>query len=617
MSRRNKMQMFFIILILFFTLVLLFFLIKDFFLDIVRFQKDNDITGLNEFIKSKGLIAPVLIVVAEALQMISVYISIGFIQLATALSYAWYYALLICLVGVLLGASLIYALVHMLKFEVTIFKNNYKKIKIIEEKNKQMRMYLLFITPLVPFGFVCYYGAKHKLGFGKYIFTCLTGAVINMLGAIAMAHIIKHSIINNIPWWGILIISIVFILLLFYGFAYVFKRAKKYSGKGTPDSRVYNALFRIFKACAKNRPIYDVSQTFDFEGSFIILSNHPSFYDVYYVCETIDPIRPAFILNRFYFRNKYFKKILGRMGTIPKKIFTPDIDTIKKSMKTIRKGYPIYMCPEGRLSADGTNYKISIETAKFIKQNKVPVVIINIQGAYLAKPKWRKKQIKADVRTNVYTIISKEDVDVKSLQEITDIINDGISFNDFEYAKENNLKYKNRHKAEGLENILYYCPKCHKEHVLSTKGNVIKCNSCGFKLEITENYWFEENELNIGNIHEWYEIIKKYERENLKNGIDLKCEVTVKKYNLLDESLNEEGKGVCYLTNNEFTFEGDLKVGKFTHTMNNLAGLAFSAGEEFECYYDNELYYFYPNENRSLCAKWALLVDEIHNEGDL
>ena len=85
---------------------------------------------MNEFIKNKGLIAPVLIVVAEALQMISVYISIGFIQLATALSYAWYYALLICLVGVLLGASLIYALVHMLKFEVTIFKNNYKRLKI-------------------------------------------------------------------------------------------------------------------------------------------------------------------------------------------------------------------------------------------------------------------------------------------------------------------------------------------------------------------------------------------------------------------------------------------------------------------------------------------------------
>ena len=37
------------------------------------------------------------------------------------------------------------------------------------------------------------------------------------------------------------------------------------------------------------------------------------------------------------------------------------------------------MCPEGRLSVDGTNYLINNETAKFVKHNKVPVVIINIE----------------------------------------------------------------------------------------------------------------------------------------------------------------------------------------------------------------------------------------------
>ena len=45
----------------------------------------------------------------------------------------------------------------------------------------------------------------------------------------------------------------------------------------------------------------------------------------------------------------------------------------------------------------------------------------------------------------------------------------------FEYSKENNIRYKYKHKALGLENILYYCPHCHKEHTMFTKGNKIMC----------------------------------------------------------------------------------------------------------------------------------------------
>ena len=146
--------------------------------------------------------------------------------------------------------------------------------------------------------------------------------------------------------------------------------------------------------------------------------------------------------------------------------------------------------------------------------------------------------------------------------------------------EENNITYKNKNKALGLENILYYCPKCHKEHVLETKGNTISCKACGFKLEIDEHYWFKENELNIKNIHEWYQIIKEYEFSNIKNKINHSCEVRVKKYNLIDEKLNEEGTGICYLNNQEFSFEGNLKVGKFTHQIQKLSGLAFSSGDK-------------------------------------
>ena len=108
-----------------------------------------------------------------------------------------------------------------------------------------------------------------------------------------------------------------------------------------------------------------------------------------------------------------------------------------------------------------------------------------------------------------------------------------------------------------------------------------------------------------------------YERNNIKNNINLSCDVIVKKFNIEDNLKNEVGNGVCHLTNEGLSFKGNLNVKEFTHKLEQLPGLAFSAGEEFECYYNNELYYFYPVENRSQCAKWSLIIDELNKMGDL
>ena len=104
-----------------------------------------------------------------------------------------------------------------------------------------------------------------------------------------------------------------------------------------------------------------------------------------------------------------------------------------------------------------------------------------------------------------------------------------------------------------------------------------------------------------------------------QKAVSLSCAVTVKKFNFNDKKLNSTGSGICTLTNDEFTFTGNVNNTdiSFKHTIKNLRGLAFTAGEEFECYYNDELYYFYPIENKQQCTKWALIVDEIIKDSDL
>lgn len=614
MKKINKHKIFiFIILIL--SLFLLFMFFKEFFFEIIKYQINKDFDGMKAFVEDKGIIGCLLIVLMQGIQMIGVFISTEFLQTAVAMSYPWFITVLLCNLGVIVGSSIIYILVNAFKFDSSIFKKTSAKIKnlSIKNNNTQILMYVLFIMPVVPFGAICYYGASQNMSYRRYILTCASGSLPSIIVSVFLGNAIRYIIANEISWWILVAIVIIFMVLLLLLCTFLLKKVFNTSTKNTPDSSWYSVFILIFKFLFKSNSNFNKVEQLNFDGPFVILSNHPSPYDAYLVSQTIYPIKPAFIMNRYYFKNKINKKLLNKIGVIPKKLFSPDMETIKKSLKMVKSGYPIYMCPEGRLGLDGTNYAVSIETAKFIKQLKLPLLIIKINGAYIAKPKWRKKQFKTKVRTEISTILSSQEINNKSIEELNQIINDGIKYNDFEFIKRKNLKFKSKNKALGLENILYYCPHCHKEHCLSTLGNTIKCNVCNFELTIQEDYHFNENEYNINNIHDWYELIKDFERNNIKNNIQLSCDVIVKKYNFNDSSFNEEGKGTCYLNNTEFKFVGDLKVKEFTHKIENLKALAFSCGEEFECYFNDELYYFYPIENKSQCAKWALIVDELQN----
>ena len=57
-----------------------------------------------------------------------------------------------------------------------------------------------------------------------------------------------------------------------------------------------------------------------------------------------------------------------------------------------------------------------------------------------------------------------------------------------------------------------------------------------------------------------------------------------------------------------FINSGRLRRSGFS-VLNPLQALAFSCGEEFELYRGDDLYYFYPEENRDQTVRWAMIVD--------
>lgn len=624
MKKRLDFKSIIISIIALASLIYLFFYVKDIIKDIFVLQKNDDLEHINDVLGDKGIFGYLSIILIEAMQMIVVFISTTFIQLAAGLAYPWYIAVPLCIAGVFVGSTIIFLLVRMFNFQPKVLKGTEDKIndKLQEINRKKQHgsiqtvMYLMFIAPIIPLGAIAYYGATSKISYRRYILTCTTGCIPDILVATVFSTIVRILLLNDMPFIYTLLIGLALIIVVGLGVIIVVRRMYFKEHQYTPDSIYYNILYKLFSFICKFKTTasFEKNGIDEIEGPYVLLSNHGSFFDVYYASTLGAPRRYAFILNRYYFRNKTYRKYLYKTGVIPKKLFSPDIETIKGILKSTKAGYPIYMCPEGRLSADGTNYRVTNETGKLVKQLKLPVAIATINGAYLVNPKWRHRRIKGHIHTKVNRIITKEELDTLSIEEVNKIINENIAYNDFEYAKENHYVYKNKKKAVGLHNLLYHCPKCHEEFKLSTKGNTITCDHCGFSVSLLKDYSFSENEFNFENIHDWYKFITDYEIENtIKTNKTIETDVIIKALSLESPKLDKVGFGVCTLNNDKFTFKGMVDNSELDFAINtaDIKGLAFSAGEEFELYNGNILYYFYPVNNKAQCAKWALIVDEV------
>lgn len=602
-------------------IVLLYSYFRNIIYEIIVAAKNNDKETIDKIIDSQTFLGHLRIIGIEALQMIAVFFSAEFIQIGAGISFSPWMAILLCDLGVFVGATVIYFLVNILKFDGGVFTKNEGRIAKLAQKNKgkgiQTLMYILFAMPAIPIGSICYFGASKKISYRRYILTCVTGVLPDIITGILLGKVLLWFASTNIPFWVLIVCVILVMIILFTVAMLIINKLYFKNDGGNPYSSVYDYLFKLIglKVKAKAKVKCDNSKIENLEGPFVLVGNHASHYDFWLYGKLTLPEHLSIVCNRFYFRNKIINFFFRKINVIPKKLFNPDIETIKKSMSSIKNDYSIMILPEGRLSVDGTSYDITESTGNLMKKLNVPVVICNVHGAYLTNPKWRKKRMRGKVLVEVVDVINQEELSTLTVQDIDKRINDNIQINDFEYAKEHNLTYPKKNKAKGLENVLYRCPKCHSEYTIETNNNTITCNHCHEYFEIDDNYSFLPNDYNFKNIHDWYQWMSEYESELLDNDYKLETLVKVKKMSMVNKKEDCLGTGKCTLSSEGITFEGKVDKDIQIHmTIKQLKALAFSCGEEFEFYYENDLYYFYPIDNPKQCVKWALVVDELYKK---
>ena len=250
---------------------------------------------------------------------------------------------------------------------------------------------------------------------------------------------------------------------------------------------------------------------------YIFLSNHLAFIDFELAALGTYPARVNNVVNiDGYYQRAWLMELIGAICT---RKFTTDLHLVKSIRKVLERGDVLGMYPEARYSPCGITSFIPDSVGMLVKRSKVPVVAIVHRGNYLYAPSWNfRKKRKVPLHTTLTKILTPEQIEEMSVDEINDTIREALFYNEYTYQKENGILIKEPFRAEGLHKILYQCPHCFTESKMASSGTEIFCEECGKRWTLNEDGTLsaKEGETEFCNVPDWFE----WEREQVRLQIE-------------------------------------------------------------------------------------------------
>lgn len=262
-------------------------------------------------------------------------------------------------------------------------------------------------------------------------------------------------------------------------------------------------LLRLFV-----RPIFSIKfgyKAYKFklekDKPYLIISNHTAQVDPGYVMLSFN--RPIYFVAHNSIMTRTGGKIVRFLvSPISKTKGQADVTTIRESVSVVKQNGVVGLFPSGDCTYTGVESPIGKQISKYVKLLNADLILYRTYGLFGCDPRFGRKSRKGKSYGQVEKVITKEEFNSMSNDELYEAITKVISC---DQVIENTEKFESKNRAEWLERILYVCPDCYSLASLSTKGNEIKCCKCGYKAEYTEDLTFKiiRGNTEIKTIAEW------------------------------------------------------------------------------------------------------------------
>ncbi len=379
--------------------------------------------------------------------------------------------------------------------------------------------------------------------------------------------------------------------------------------------------------CRRNNVVhtYDYDRQAIKNQQVIFLSTHSSRNEFFYTLYGF--YRPDLHIicgMQNFFKNRNNYNALNAMGVIPKLLFQPDLKGARRMLKVLKQGRSIALFPEGIQSLSGSNHPINPATIKFLKKAGLPIILATTQGAYLTGSRYSKDEKRGKIFVKYKLLFSAEQIQSMTEEQIYQLLLQNFRYNDFEANKVNRIAYKGKKpNSDGLDNILYVCPKCHKKHTLKIDGDAILCSECGYRVIVDEYYDLHEDNsyLPYNSIDEWFKWQRRLVFKEVRQ--DGYCMTATGKLLVLRTDCWKKAP-----KNRQVVFEGQVKLDCTGLTITNNLGqsrffdikslysLTLVTGKHLEFYYENDYFELYLDIPRTKLVEWTLASEELHNAVD-
>lgn len=359
------------------------------------------------------------------------------------------------------------------------------------------------------------------------------------------------------------------------------------------------------------------------KGPYVLISNHASradyLFNAIYLKERVN-----FVLGYNEFFRSHLAGTVGGVNCIPKKNFFFEIKPMMRINEIINQGGVISIYPEGMSSIGGANQPVAIGTGNFLKKLNVPVYYSVIKGGYLSCPKFNSTDRPGVVESYLDIMFTPEDLQKLEPEEIEDQVNRLLYHDDYEWNLKKKYHYNTKGKtAEGLETLLYWCPKCHKEFTMKSEGDKIYCTECGNGATLDDTYEmhpFSKDCVIPRTQSKWHQMERDLIKEEIKKNPDYELTQRVKlgilpQYELLQnkETSIIVGEGTLTINKKGLTYKG-TKNGEEVELFLPIDKLPTygmcTDVTRFYTFFDGEFHEFYPEHNEVM--KWFFVTEELH-----
>jgi len=343
------------------------------------------------------------------------------------------------------------------------------------------------------------------------------------------------------------------------------------------------------------------------KGPAIVLSNHTSFYDFIYTTAALYPKRVTYLAASKMFYETQTKYFLKLARAVPKSLIQADPAASLKAFRILKKNGIVSVFPEGQISPSGKTLKPSFSIAKFLKKAAVDVYVVKHEGAGLVNPPWNKKTYSGLIETSYHHLCTPDELQNLSLDDIYNMVCNALHFEPSTYLNNSYHIYKDQ-SIEGLEHVIYECPSCLKEGLVS-KDHQLVCPSCGLTLTYHSGLleqkgvelWFKEQETRLRKIIdqiEEYKISSPVELQSFRKG-----------------KLITVGFGELTLDREKYTYQGTIDgLSQELHFhVKDITTLPSDIGRNIQIYQHNQIYQF-EMKNPFLPTKFVHVAEFLHEK---